>query len=48
MLALPATDCPQPAKSYTCPICQAQLGRKALVAHLRNIHQAERPSHFPF
>ena len=48
MLALPVADCPQPAKSYTCPICQAQLGRKALVAHLQNVHQAGRPSHFPF
>ena len=48
MLALPATDCPQPAKSYTYPICQAQLGRKALAAHLHIVHQAARPSQFPF
>ena len=47
MLALPVTDCPPPAKTYDCPICQATLGRKALTAHLRREHQAERPTHFP-
>ena len=48
MLALPVTDCPPPAKHYDYPICQVQMGRKALSTHLRKEHQADRPSNFPF
>ena len=48
MLALPSIEHPAAAKTYTCPICHAQVGRKALCAHVRKEHQADRPSAFSF
>ena len=57
MLVLPPTEYPQPAKSYICPVCHTQVGRKALSilrrkehqgTHIRKEHQADKPASFPF
>ena len=48
ILAMPTTECPPSAKIYKCPICQAKLGRKALIVYLYRDHEAERLSYFPF
>lgn len=44
ILTLPAMDYSNPTKSYDCPICEVQLGRKIL----RKEHQADKPSSFSF
>lgn len=48
ILDLPATEHAAAAKTYICPICHIQVGRKALCAHARKEHQVDRPSAFPF
>ena len=48
MLVLPSIEHPAAAKTYTCPICHAQVGRKALCAHIRKEHQVDRPCAFSF
>ena len=39
---------PGPMTVFTYPLCQEKVGRKAVAAHLRTIHQFERPNEFEF
>ena len=41
-------DIPTPPKTFTCPLCQARIGRKGLAGHLRNAHQVDKPEFSAF
>ena len=43
-----AQDLPEPMIVFKCPLCLVMVGRKAVVAHLKTVHQFERPDEFEF
>ena len=44
VLRMPGTGpIPEPMTVFKCPLCQVMIGRKAVAAHLRTVHQFERP-----
>ena len=45
---VPRVDIPTPPKTFTCPLCQASIGRKGLAGHLRNAHQVDKSEFFSF
>lgn len=47
MFALPAQECPPPAKVYECPICH-WAGRHLPLTFVVNIGRTDRPTQFPF
>ena len=42
------TEIPVPIQEHECPLYFEHLGRKVVASHLRNVHQIDKPSSFPF